>query len=176
MECGSRIQMMLHIPPEWLWPYIASNLTAIALLLIAWKRPVVAKWLFAAMFLGACYANTTLVLREPSQYLNYDQFLLLGIYHTFITGFFSEHIQLIVLAIAFGQLVIGLLLCGKGTVARLGCLGAAVFLTAIIPLGVGSAFPFSLICIWALYLIEGSLRRANDQPKARTGSNQAVVH
>ena len=150
---------MLHVPPEWLWPYVASNLTALALLVIAWRWPVVTKWLFAFMFLGACYANTTLVLRNPGEYLSYDKFVLLPVYHRFITGFFAEHIQPIVLSIAFGQLLIGLMLCGRGLLARIGVLGAATFLAAIIPLGVGSAFPFSVICIAALWLVEIYLRR-----------------
>jgi hypothetical protein len=144
---------MMHIPQEWLWPYITSNLLALALVLIAWRWPVAAKWLFAAMFLGASYANSSLALRRPEDYLNYDQFVLLNVYHDFITGYFTQHVQAFVLAIATGQFVIGVLLCTKGLSLRLGILGASIFLAAIIPLGVGSAFPFSLFCISALLLL-----------------------
>ena len=166
----------MQIPQEWFWPYVASNLTALAILLIAWKRPIVAKWLFAIMFFGACVANTSLVLQDPDQYLNYDKYVLFGLYHSFINGFFAEHLQPIVLSIAGGQLLVGLLLCGSGVIGRLGCLGAGVFLAAIIPLGVGSAFPFSLICIAALLLIEAHLRHAARRFGNSKGSSQSLAH
>lgn len=167
---------MLHIPEQWLWPYVASNLTALALFIVAWKWPVAAKWLFAAMFLGACYANTTLVLRSPNDYQGYDQFVLLQVYHEFIVGYFASHTRQVVLAIAFGQFIVGMLLCGKGWTVRLGILGACIFLTAIIPLGVGSAFPFSLICVAALYLLDIRLRHLSIQPKRLNRHNGALAH
>src|SRR5437763_2939605 len=105
---------MMHVPEGWAWQYVASNMVAIALLLIAWKRPLVAKVLFAIVFLGASYANSSLAWRRPEEYLSYDKFVLIKPYHDFITGFFAQHTRAIVLAIATGQFVIGVLLLNKG--------------------------------------------------------------
>ena len=165
----------MQIPQEWFWPYVCSNLVAVTLVFVAWGRPRIAKLLFALMFLGASYANASLALRRPEDYLNYDKFVLLDAYHDFITGFFAEHLRAIVLTIASGQFLIGVLLCFKGNAAKLGVVGAAIFLAAIIPLGVGSAFPFSIFCLMALLLVylheaRPAARRANNGEPLIKGS------
>lgn len=75
-------------------------------------------------------------------------------YAHFITGWFSRHIQDVVLAIALGQFAIAVLLIQRRPWRVLGVLGAMVFLLAIAPLGVGSAFPFSLIFIAAIVVMD----------------------
>jgi hypothetical protein len=82
-------------------------------------------------------------------------------YRAFIQGWFREHTASLLLPIAAAQLVIALLLV-RNTVGarRIAVLGAVIFLLAIAPLGVGSAFPFSLSCGLAMVIMEWKLERA----------------
>ena len=77
----------------------------------------------------------------------------MAMYRDFITGWFSRHIQVMVVAIALGQAAIALLMASRVPARRwLGAAGASVFLLAIAPLGVGSGFPFSLTFGAALFV------------------------
>jgi hypothetical protein len=76
-----------------------------------------------------------------------------GFYRDFIDGWFKEQIRLLVPMIATGQLMIGTgMLAGRKWLV-LGCMGIIVFLMAIAPLGVGSAFPFSITVSIAAYFV-----------------------
>jgi hypothetical protein len=58
---------------------------------------------------------------------------------------------LMIAAIAIGQLLLALAMLWKGWLFKLGTIGGIIFLVAIIPLGVGSAFPFPIITAMAFY-------------------------
>jgi len=91
-------------------------------------------------------------------YLAYGALTPSALYRDFIEGWFSTHVQPFVLSIAIGQLITAILL-SRGTESRkLGVAGASVFLLAIAPLGIGSGFPFSLIAIASLLVMERRLR------------------
>jgi membrane protein implicated in regulation of membrane protease activity len=76
-----------------------------------------------------------------------------GFYRDFIDGWFKKHIRLLVPMIATGQLMIGAgMLAGRKWLV-IGCMGIIVFLMAIAPLGVGSAFPFSITVSIAAYFV-----------------------
>ena len=137
-----------------LWiAYGISNIVALLLLWSAWKNPVLARILFSILFGWAAWANTRMALLNPEDYLGYAEYTWSGWYRDFITGFFAQHIQPMVLAIAAGQACIALGLLGAGRIFRMACAGGIVFLLAIAPLGVGSAFPFSLIAGAGLWLL-----------------------
>jgi hypothetical protein len=70
---------------------------------------------------------------------------VLGIYRDFILGFFAEHIQLLVMGVAACQALVAIGLAVGPPLARIGLVGAACFLVAIAPLGVGSGFPSTLL-------------------------------
>jgi hypothetical protein len=110
-----------------------------------------------AIFVWAASVNTITVAREPWVYLAYGALTPSALYREFIDGWFSAHIQPFVLSIAAGQLTIAILLSRSGDARWLGIVGASVFLLAIAPLGVGSGFPFSLIAIASLLLMEWRL-------------------
>lgn len=55
--------------------------------------------------------------------------------------------------IAIGQGLIGIGLLLKNQIVRIACYGAIVFFIAIIPLGIGAAFPATLITALAVYFI-----------------------
>jgi hypothetical protein len=146
---------------QYLVPYVASNLVALALLFIAWRRPRVAQWLCALVFLWASITNVTTAINRPHVYQEYAALTPVAVYKNFITGWFNAHAREMVLAIAVGQLAIAVLLMLRRPGRVLGVLGAIVFLMAIAPLGVGSAFPFSLTFIAAIVVMDR--RRRNTQ-------------
>ncbi len=149
------------IPEQYLIPYICSNLIALGMIVAALRWPRVARILFVAIFALAGTVNSYMAITNPADYLEYREFVSLEIYRAFIDGFFSQHTRAIVLAIACGQLVIAaLLLAGDQRLRKIGMLGAVIFFIAIIPLGVGSAFPCSLLLAVAITLLSLERRTA----------------
>ena len=138
---------------EYFIPWIISNSVAVLLLLAAIKKPKLARLLFALLFLWACWLNYTTAHKNPTDYLNYANLTPFSVYSDFISGWFKSHIIAIVTLISIGQGLIGLGLLLKGWIVRLAGIGAVIFFLAIAPLGIGSAFPFSLIAIAAIYFI-----------------------
>ena len=138
---------------EYFVPWILSNSIAILFLVAAIKKPKLARLLFALLFIWACWLNYTTAHKTPDEYLNYASLTPFNPYYDFITGWFKLNIISMVTMISIGQglLAIGLLL--KGWTVRIACFGAIVFFLAIAPLGIGSAFPFSLIASAAIYFI-----------------------
>ena len=139
--------------------YIISNVAAILLLWSAWKQPRLARLLFFLLFAWAAWTNWSTALRNPQFYLEYADLSVLSVYQQFIRGWFSEHVPETVGFIATCQALIAVAMLLKGWVLKTGIIGALIFLLAIAPLGIGSAFPFSLIASAALYLI---YRKASD--------------
>lgn len=138
---------------EYFIPWILSNSIAILFLIASVRKPKLARLLFVILFVWACGVNYTTVHKTPNDYLNYAALTPVTLYSDFINGWFKSHIITMVTLISVGQglIAIGLLL--KGWIVRFACLGAIVFFLAIAPLGIGSAFPFSLIAVTALYFI-----------------------
>ena len=133
--------------------YVVSNIVGIAMLLAAWKKPVIARWLYLVLFGWAAYTNITVALKDPSAYLDYKNYALLNVYKNFINGLFSWHITGIIIFIACCQALIALSMLGKGIIFKIGCLGGIIFLVAIAPLGLGAAFPSTLTMATGLYLL-----------------------
>jgi hypothetical protein len=128
---------------QYIVPFVVSNLIALAMLFVAWRWPRVAQWSCALVFLWAAVTNAATAIARPQAYLEYAALTPFAVYRRFITGWFSGHTREMVLAIAGGQLAIAILLVRSWPWRALGVFGALVFLMAIAPLGVGSAFPFS---------------------------------
>ncbi|MGZ5134230.1 MAG: hypothetical protein ACXWCG_03740 [Flavitalea sp.] len=133
--------------------YIISNALAIIFFIAALKRPRICRFLFSVLFGWASWANWNMAINNPHDYLNYADLAFLEIYKTFITGWFSDHIQIAVSFIATGQALIAISLLLKGLIYKLGLIGGIIFLIAIIPLGIGSAFPCTLILAISLGLM-----------------------
>ena len=153
--------------------YIISNIVALLLLWTAWKRPRAARLLFFLLFAWASWTNWSTALNNPQFYIEYADFSFLSVYKQFIRGWFSKHITEMVIFIAACQALIAISMLLKGWVLKTGAIGAIIFLLAIAPLGVGSAFPFSLIASAALYLI---IRKgANEYLWATSKKNSAYA-
>ncbi len=146
------------IPSEYVGPYTVSNLIAVVLLIIAWFWPYIARFAFALIFFAASIVNTIFVLRDPNSYVEFGELAVLDVYRDFIYGFFSEYTVLIVILIAIGQFTIATFLTIGRPLLSLGVLGGVIFLLAIIPLGIGSAFPCTLIMALGMGLMLWRLR------------------
>ncbi|HEU4903873.1 MAG TPA: hypothetical protein VFT06_13805 [Flavisolibacter sp.] len=144
---------------QFLLPYIISQLVALVILVAALKSTRLARLLFSLLFLYAAVINMQLSLRNPDAYLDYAP-MALPFYRKFITGPFSQFNYILVPAIAVGQFFIGLGMLLRHEWVKAACIGAIVFLLAITPLMVGSAFPFPLIVAFAAWLILKNDRKA----------------
>jgi hypothetical protein len=138
---------------DFLLPYVISNLIGITLLWLCWKKPVTGRLVFSIIFLAAGLFNYYTASTEPEAYTMYADGAWLTVYKNFINGYFSEHVALLVKLIASGQMLVAVLLfTKKGITHTLGIAGGIIFLIAISPLGIGSAFPATLIMAGALVL------------------------
>jgi hypothetical protein len=129
---------------------VISNVIAIFLLVSAYKWPRVSRLSFFILFAWACQANWSLSISAPVVYLDYADFTWSKTYAYFINGWFANHIGLSVGIIATCQGLIAISLLLKGVVYKIGSIGAIVFLIAIVPFGLGSGFPCTIIMSIAL--------------------------
>ena len=145
--------------PEYVVPYFVSNGISLTLLAFAFWRPQVTRWGLAAIFAYAAIFNPYIGLTKPEQYQGFASLALLKSYRAFIEGFFRDHATILLCLIGLGQGIIAVSMAIAGRWLWIGVLGCCVFLTAIIPLGVGSAFPFSLIASAAAIVMFRKLAR-----------------
>lgn len=138
---------------QYIIPYILSNIVFGLSILAAVKKPIVARFFLAAVFLWACCINTSTAINNPGVYLEYAALSPISFYKEFISGFFAKHIAVFVTSVAIGQFLIftGLLL--NGNWVKIACMGGIVFGVAISPLGVGSGFPATVSMSVAFYLL-----------------------
>ncbi|MEP7107405.1 MAG: hypothetical protein ABI760_05470 [Ferruginibacter sp.] len=132
---------------------IVSNVVAILQLIAAIKLPRVARISFFLLFAWACWINWKTSQQTPHLYLDYAGLTWSGWYRTFINGWFKDHIEPAVGFIATCQGLIAISLLLKGWMFKIGCVGAIVFLVAILPFGVGAGFPCSAILAVAIYIL-----------------------
>lgn len=139
--------------PELMGPHLATIVFSILLALAAWKRPKLGRVLFVVLFAFASLINTYVALNAPDQYLGYAELTESPVYRVIIIGPFARHVVEYVLTIACLQAMIALGLTMKGRIARAAAVAGIVFLIAIAPLGIGSAFPSSLLMAGGLAVL-----------------------
>ena len=122
------------IPPQYHNAYLISNALALALLGLAFRKANWVRWLSVAIFGWAAYQNSHIALHSPLDYQTFADLTSFEPYRDFIHGWFRAHAAELLLPIAAGQL-------------------------AIAPLGVGSAFPFSITYSVALCVMLYGLDR-----------------
>jgi hypothetical protein len=140
-------------------PYFVSNLVFGMVLIAAFKRPMFARIFFIICFAGAGIFNALTAFYNPAAYLTYADTTPVLWYENFIRGYFSSHVLECVVAIGFGQILVGVGLTLDNRWTRLACIGGITFGVAIAPLGVGSAFPSTIVMALALAIL---LRRHHD--------------
>jgi hypothetical protein len=132
---------------------LISNIAALLLLFVAVKWPRIARILFFLLFAWACWMNWTTALEKPQVYLDYADLTWSRFYYNFIRGWFAGHIQPVVIGIAICQGLIALSMLWNKWIFRTGAAGAILFLLSIIPFGVGSGFPATVIMAVAMIVI-----------------------
>ena len=133
-------------------PYAVTHAATFCLLFISWKWPKIGKVVWGIIFILAGIFNIYTATSNPQAYLKYSQWAI-GPYKTFINGVFSSNLSLFIYLIASGQILVGILLFQKKRIIQLGLLGGIIFLVAISPLGIGSAFPSTLLMAFSLFLL-----------------------
>ena len=134
---------------------LISVLLSIIILITAIRWPRIARLLFFLLFAWACGINLQTSQQTPHVYLEYANLTWSSLYKGIINGWFSTHIQLVVGAIAVCQGLIAVSMLLSGVLFRTGAIGAIIFLVAIIPFGLGSGFPTTLIMSIALIILLG---------------------
>ena len=132
---------------------IISNVIAILQLIAAVKWHRMAKLSFFLLFAWACWMNWTTSQQTPDVYIDYANLTWSQWYGNIIHGWFARHIQLAVGFIAVCQGLIAISMLLKGIVFKTGCIGAIIFLLCIVPFGVGSGFPATVIMAAAIFIL-----------------------
>lgn len=132
---------------------LVSNLVALIILFAALKWPRMARLLFFLLFAWASWMNWTTAIEKPQVYLEYGTLTWSEHYRNFINGWFAQHIQLCVGLIATFQGLIAISMLLNKWIFKTGAIGAILFLLAIVPFGVGSGFPTTLIMAIAMIII-----------------------
>jgi hypothetical protein len=149
----------MHIPQEYFLPFLITNIISVLLVLVCSKWYGIGKSIFGIIFLTAGVINIFTAIKNPGSYLEYGKTATLFFYRDFIYGGFRDHIMLIVIFIAIGQLFISLFMFSKGFLLSWGITGAIIFFALISPLGFGSAFPAPLIMLIALLILNARRKK-----------------
>jgi hypothetical protein len=139
---------------------LISNAIAVLQLVAAVKWPRIARWSFFLLFAWACWMNWSTSLQTPEVYLDYANLTWGSWYGNFINGWFAQHIPLAVGAIASCQGLIAIAMLLKGWFFKAGAIAAIIFLLCIVPFGVGSGFPATVIMAAAIFIL---LKKHNNQ-------------
>jgi len=131
--------------------YIISNVIALLMLLAAWTQRRILRVMFFIVFAWASWTNWNEAIIAPQFYLDYAGLTFSNWYRDFIQGWFSWHITLAVGFIATCQALIAVSMLLRGWIFKTAAIGAIIFLLAIAPLGVGSAFPCTIILAIAMW-------------------------
>ena len=137
---------------QYLVPYIVSQIASMVILIVALRKTLWARWLFALLFFWASVINMYLGITNPNIYQEYAD-MAIPLSRDLINGWFSHYNYAIIPLIAIVQLCISIAMLLKDIWVKLACIGAIVFLLGIAPLLVGSAFPFSITVSIAAVLI-----------------------
>ena len=137
---------------QYLGPIVGFCLFGLALIVLALRWPRITRFVVGVGFVAAAGVNTVIGITSPQSYVEYAKHAW-WFYPDFITGPFADYTRVFVLFIAAGQLSAGLLALVGGRFRRLGLVGMVVFLLAITPLGVGAAFPSTLVMAAGLVVL-----------------------
>ncbi|MBK6760941.1 MAG: hypothetical protein IPH85_05870 [Ignavibacteria bacterium] len=137
--------------------YGVSNAGGAILAITAAKWPIASRYLYTALFGWACWFNITTVLDTPEVYADYAYFAVFPFLVDFIDGWFSSNTLAVIIPVAIGQGLIALGMMLGGRWQRFAAIGAMTFFVAVMPLGIGSAFPATLLMgIGAFFLMKNA--------------------
>uniref|UniRef100_A0A7S2XIR5 Uncharacterized protein n=1 Tax=Attheya septentrionalis TaxID=420275 RepID=A0A7S2XIR5_9STRA len=132
--------------PDFLFPWFLSNMVGFCLLWIAIKFPQVSRKTWGFLLILASLVNSYVVLTDPTGYIEYGVVAIPPLQHFIYSKFFASP-TVLVLPIAICQGIIGLVLLRSQNqrLVKAGLMGATIFFFGVSLLGIGSAFPSSLI-------------------------------
>ena len=133
--------------------YIISNIIAILMLWASWKHSRLLRFMLLIVFVWASWTNWNEAIVAPQFYMDSATLPFSGFSRHILHGWFSKHITLVVGFIATYQALIAVSMLLKGWIFEMGIIGGIVFLLAIAPLGVGAAFPCTVILAIALWRV-----------------------
>jgi hypothetical protein len=133
----------VNLQEYWL-PYFITHVITLSLIFVCYKWPKIGKVAWGIIFILAGLFNMYTGISSPQDYVDYGS-QAVGLYQKFIYGIFSSYTSLIVSLIATGQILVGIFLFMKRQLFLWGIIGGIIFLVAISPLGMGSAFPSTLL-------------------------------
>ena len=155
----------MNLPDYW-FPYVITNIISILLIIICFKWSKIGKVAWGIIFILAGIFNVFTVIKDPQAYLGYRDHAV-DFYKFFIDGVFNSFTIFIVSLIGAGQILVGIFLLRKGKLFLLGILGGIIFLVAIAPLGIGSAFPSTLLMAISLVLLHKRHKQEMESLRAR---------
>lgn len=138
---------------EYSLPSVISNLVGILAVVAAILWPTFARFLLSVIFLSAAVVNAFTAVKNPDIYIGYAELTTNHLYQSIIVGPFSQQVRAWVLSIAVCQFFIAVLTCYQGMLMKAAMVGGIFFLIAIAPLGIGSAFPSTLIMAMAFIIL-----------------------
>jgi hypothetical protein len=131
---------------EYWLPLVISNALALILLALSWYKPRGARYAWALLFTAASATNFVVSVSNPMAYVTgYAPLALFGFLRAFIEGWFAQHVQWTVMAIALVQFLISAGFIWGGWARRVAAGVAIAFLLGISMLGLGSGLPAPLI-------------------------------
>jgi hypothetical protein len=133
--------------PDFMFPWFVSNTLGFVLLWIAIKGyPGLVRRAWGLLMILAFLVNTYLVTTDPIGYREFGVVAFPPMQHFIYSRLFANP-ALLVLPIAIGQVIIGLILLLGETpeLLKKGLTGALVWFFGVATLGIGSAFPATLI-------------------------------
>ena len=145
--------------PDYWFPYVITHVFAFIMIIICYKWTKIGKVAWGVIFILAGIFNIFMVNKDPQVYLSYRDHAV-EFYKFFIDGIFHSFTILIVSLIGTGQILVGIFLLRKGKLFFFGILGGIIFLLAIAPLGIGSAFPSTLLMAISLVLLYRRYQKA----------------
>ncbi|MCF8336129.1 MAG: hypothetical protein K9H65_05970 [Bacteroidales bacterium] len=144
---------------QYMLPIILANLVAVVVMLSSYNFPRFMRFIWGLIFIAAGIVNLITVYNAPGIYVDSFGPAAIERYQEIIYGPFSKQPAVYVTLIAVGQILVGALIWSRGFWYYLGLTGGVIFLLAIAPLGVGSAFPCTIILAFGLIFMMRKRRR-----------------
>jgi hypothetical protein len=156
---ASKTKFAVMTYAEYMLPVILTNLVALVITLLSYNFPRFMRFIWGIIFIVAGTINLITVYNEPGIYIDAYGPAAIDCYKDMIYGPFSKQPAVYVTLIAVGQIIVAGLIWSRGFWYYLGLLGGVIFLLAIAPLGVGSAFPSSVILAFGLIFMMRKRRK-----------------
>jgi hypothetical protein len=132
--------------PDMLFPWFISNMVGFVLLWIAIKVPWLSRKAWGVLLILASIVNIYTVLTDPKGYIEFGVLAIPPMQHFIYSRYFANP-AFFVLFIAACQSIVGFvfLLSETPSLLKAGLTGAIIWFFGLAPLGLGSAFPLSLV-------------------------------